>query len=48
MKQEVQVADHHREDILIEEYLCPEEEIFGVTRVENEDMYHGTILITEQ
>jgi len=50
MKQEAQVANHHRGENLAEEDLCPEEEgkeeIFGVIHVENGDTCHGTILIT--
>jgi len=52
MKQAVQVADHHKEGILIEEDLRPEEgakeEIFGATHVENGDMYRGIVLIINQ
>ena len=49
MKQVVQVADHQREAILIEEDFHPEEEakvkIFGATHVDNGDMCHGIVLI---
>jgi len=52
MKQEIQVANHHREGILIEEYLRleeeAEEEIFGVTLVDNWDMCRGTVLLINQ
>lgn len=52
MKQEDQVADHHRGENLTEEYLYPkdedEEEIFDVIHVENGDICHGTILIINQ
>jgi len=52
MKQKVQVVDHHRWEILIEEDLHPEEEadeeIFNITHVENGGMDHGTILIIKQ
>ena len=52
MKQAVQVVNHRREEILIEEDLHldeeVEEEIFGVTYVENGDMDHGTVLIIKQ
>lgn len=49
MKEVAQVVDHHGEENLIEEDLCPkeeaDEEIFGVIHVENGDMCHGTVLI---
>lgn len=52
MKQEVRVADHQKEDILVEEDLHPEvgaeENKFGVTHVENGEMDHGSVLITNQ
>eukprot|EP00253_Pinus_taeda_P019547 PITA_19547 len=52
MKQAVQVADHHKEGILIEEDLHPEEEveeeIFSATHVENGDMCCGVVLIINQ
>ena len=52
MKQEVRVADHRKEETLVEEDLYPQEEAegekFGVTDVENGDTDHGTVLITNQ
>jgi len=52
VKQEVQVVDHHREEILVEGDFHPEEEVeeekLGVIHVENGDMDHGTILIIKQ
>ena len=52
MKQEVQVADHCREETLVEEGLYPEveaeEEIFGALHVVNGDMGHGTVVIVSQ
>ena len=52
MKQEVRVADHHKEETLVEEYLNPEAEVeeqkFGATHVENGDTNHGIFLITNQ
>ena len=52
MKQEAQVADHHREETLVEEGLYPEveteEEKFGVIHWVNGDMGHGFVLIINQ
>ena len=52
MKQEVQVADHHREETLVEEGLYleveAEEEIFGALHMVSGDMGHGTVLIISQ
>ena len=52
MKQEVQVADHHRGVNLVEEDSRPEEEgegeMLGVITVENGDTCHGIVLITNQ
>ena len=52
MKQEDRVADHHREETLVEEGLYPEieaeEEIFGVLHVMSGDVGHGIILIISQ
>lgn len=52
MKQEAQVVDNHKGENLTEEYLCPkeedEEEMFGVIPMENGDICHETVLITNQ
>lgn len=52
MKQAAQVENHQRGENLTEEDLHPEEEfeeeMFGVTHVENGDMCHGTVLIINQ
>ena len=52
MKQEAQVADHHREETLVKEGLYPEveaeEEKLCAIHVVNGDMGHGTFLIINQ
>ena len=48
----MRAIEHHKEEILAVEVLCPEaeaeEEMFGALHVVNGDMYNGIVLIRDQ
>lgn len=48
----MRAIEHHKEEILAVEGLCPEaeaeEEMFGALHVVNGDMYNGIVLIRDQ
>lgn len=52
MRQWVREIEHHKEEILVVEGLCPEaeaeEEMSGALHVVNGDMYNGIVLIRDQ
>ena len=52
MKQKAQVANHHREETLVEEVFYPEvvaeEEIFDALHVVSGEMGHGIVLTIYQ